>query len=136
MKNSLGSPTTFNIIINSIVVMMRLFSPWRETSIYQEWLAEIGRWLLDWWSNFFYYEILRIANEINSAFNENTHKATALKKALRGMRKTRDKKKGKKIGGDISIPLPFRCEETVVEWECSVAPIMTKISWGILRVNN
>ena len=45
---------------------------------------------------FFYYEILRIANEINSAFNENTHKATALKKALRGMRKTMDKKKGKK----------------------------------------
>ena len=78
---------------------------------------------------FFYYEILRIANETNSDFNGNTHKATAFKKASRGMRKAVDIKKGDEIvGGEISIIFPFRCEETVVEWRYRVTPAMTKRS--------
>ena len=78
---------------------------------------------------FFYYEILRIANETNTAFDGNTHKAVAFKKNFRGMRKKMDKKKGEEtVGGDISIPLPFRCEETVVEWGYRVVPIMIKKS--------
>ena len=45
------------------------------------------------------------------------------------MRKKMDKKKGEEtVGGDISIPLPFRCEETVVEWGYRVVPIMIKKS--------
>ena len=45
------------------------------------------------------------------------------------MRKTMDKKKGEEtVGGDISIPLPLRCEETVVEWGYRVVPIMKKRS--------
>ena len=53
---------------------------------------------------FFYYEILRITNETNSAFNGNTHKATAFKKALRGIRKVVDIKKGDEIvGGDFDV---------------------------------
>ena len=32
-ENPLGSPMTFIIIINSVVVRICLFSPWEETSI-------------------------------------------------------------------------------------------------------
>ena len=42
----------------------------------------------------FYYEILRISNETNSAFNGNSHKVTGFKKVLRVMRKAMVKKKG------------------------------------------
>ena len=42
-ENLLGSPMTVNIIINSVVVRICLVSPWGDTSIDQEWLAEIGR---------------------------------------------------------------------------------------------
>ena len=70
-----------------------------------------------------------IANETNSTFNRNTHKATAFKKTLKVMRKAIDKKKaGESVGGDISILFPFRCEEIFIEWGCRVTLIMTKIS--------
>ena len=80
-------------------------------------------------SKFFYYEILRIANETNSAFNGNTHKTTAFKKALRVVRDAMDRKKGGEIvGGDINIPLPFGCEEKVVQWGYRITPIVIKRS--------
>ena len=76
----------------------------------------------------FDYERLRISNETNSAFNENTHKDTAFKKALRDTRKAMDKKKGEEIIGEyISTPLPFRCEEIFVEWVVQGRPNHDKV---------
>ena len=73
--------------------------------------------------------MLRIANETNSVFNENMHKAASFKQVLRATRKAMDKKKGEEfIGGEISSLLPFLCEETFFEWGYMFTPIMTKRS--------
>ena len=70
-----------------------------------------------------------IANETNSTFNRNTHKATAFKKALRSVRRAMDKNKsGEIVEGEITILFPFLCEYTVVEWGYRVVLIMTKRS--------
>ena len=51
-----------------------------------------------------------MTNMLNVGFNENSHKATAFEKALRDIRRELKVKKGGEVsGGDMIIPLPFRC---------------------------
>ena len=58
-----------------------------------------------------------MANMLNASFNENLHKATAFEKALRDMRRElKVKKVGDVSGGDMIIPLPFRCDQHIVRW--------------------
>ena len=70
---------------------------------------------------FFGYQRLELVNQNNSSFDGNTHKATAFKKALRTMRKELGtKKRDEVVGDDLVIPLPFKCEEDIVEWKTQV----------------
>jgi len=58
-----------------------------------------------------------MANMLNTGFNENSHKATAFEKALRGMRRELKVKKGGEIsGGDMIIPLPFQYDQHILRW--------------------
>ena len=67
-------------------------------------------------SFFFEYERLKLVNQRDSNFNDNTHKANGFKKALRNMRNELDvKKRDEIVGDDIVITLPFKCEEEMVE---------------------
>ena len=58
-----------------------------------------------------------MAKMLNAGFNENLHKATAFEKTLRDMcRELKVKKGGEISGGDMIIPLPFRCDQHIVRW--------------------
>ena len=66
---------------------------------------------------FFQYDKLKMANMRNASFNENSHKATAFEKTLNDMRRElKVKKGGDVLGGDMIIPLPFRCDQHIVRW--------------------
>ena len=65
----------------------------------------------------FQYDRLKMVNMRNASFNENSHKATAFEKTLRDMRRDLKVKKGGDVsGGDMIIPLPFRCAQHIVLW--------------------
>ena len=65
----------------------------------------------------FQYDRLKMTNMLNVSFNENSHKATAFEKTLRDMRRELKVKKGGDVsGGDMIIPLPFRCDQHIVRW--------------------
>ena len=58
-----------------------------------------------------------MTNMRNASFNENSHKATAFVKALRDIRRELKVKKGGDFsGGDMIIPLLFRCDQHIVRW--------------------
>ena len=66
---------------------------------------------------FFQCDTLKMANILDVGSNENSHKATAFEKTLRDMRRDLKVKKGGDVsGGDMIIPLPFRCAQHIVLW--------------------
>ena len=67
--------------------------------------------------DFFQYDRLNLANERDSEFNDNTHKANGFKRTLRRIRiELCIKKRNEVFGDDVITPLPFKCEEKMVKW--------------------